>query len=171
LKPRFHIIGGPGSGKTYIAGKLAAKLGLTARNLDDLFWAGSVSHYGVRANAAERDRRLANVGAGDGWIIEGVYYQWLGPSFATADVIIVLAPCIWLRHWRVVRRFLLRKLGRLPGKRESLADLWDLLRWSHDYDRNQLARAREVLAGNGHKWIVCRTFDDVLTATAIMETV
>lgn len=99
----------------------------------------------------------------DGWIIEGVYYQWCAPSFEAADFIIALMPSIWIRHWRVVRRFLSRKADRFPSKRESLADLWRLLRWSHAYDGENLVQAREFITGRGRELIVCRTFDDLVT--------
>jgi adenylate kinase family enzyme len=164
LKPRIHILGGPGSGKSWIAAKLAARLGVPAHDLDDLFWERAASRYGVRADPAERDRRLTAIVAGDGWIIEGVYYQWLAPSFAAADCIVALTPPIWLRHGRVLRRFISRKLGRAPSKRESLADLWRLLRWSHGYDANQLVRARQLLAQHGRDCVGCRNFAEVLAA-------
>jgi adenylate kinase family enzyme len=80
MNPRIHIIGGPGSGKSYAAAKLAERLGVPACDLDNLFWDNAASCYGVRADAVERDRKLAAVVSGDGWIVEGVYYQWLGPS-------------------------------------------------------------------------------------------
>ena len=164
MKPRIHILGGPGTGKSYIAEKLGARLGVVVCNLDELFWDSASQRYGIRAEVGERDRRLAEVVAGDGWIIEGVYYQWLEPSFAKADAIIVLTPSLWIRHWRVVRRFILRKLGRLPGRYESLLDLWHLLRWSHSFDRVQLSSAQQFMIERGHRWIVCRTFDEVLAA-------
>lgn len=164
MKPRIHIIGGPGSGKSYIAAKLAEHFLVVAHDLDDLFWDGTASHYGIRAEASERDRRLAAIVSQDGWIIEGVYYQWLAPSFDAADHIIALAPSIWVRHWRVIRRFLLRKFGVVASKRESLGDLWHLLRWSHSYDTNNLVQARKFIAEHGCELVVCRTFDEVLAA-------
>ena len=157
-------MGGPGSGKSYIAGKLRAQLGVAVCNLDELFWDSAAPRYGLRAEVGERDRRLAEVVAGDGWIVEGVYYQWLEPSFARADMIIVLRPGPWIRHWRVVRRFILRKLGRLPGKHESLLELCHLLRWSHAFDKSQLASAQRFMIERGYKWTLCRSFDDVLAA-------
>jgi len=130
-KPRIHIIGGPGSGKSFIAAELSRRLAVPAYDLDELFWDRAALRYGVRADGQERGRRLAAIVAQDGWIIEGVYYGWLAPSFEAADVIIELSPSIWIRHWRVLRRFLLRKLRRNASKRESILDLWRLLRWSH----------------------------------------
>lgn len=171
MKPRIHIIGGPGSGKTYIAAKLAEHFGIPAYGLDDLFWDSSTPTYGIRTDASERDRKLAAIISGEGWIIEGVYYQWLAPSFDTADFIIALTPSVWVRHWRVVRRFLSRKIGRIPSKHESLADLRQLLRWSQTYDRNNLVRARQFIANRGRELVTCRTVDDLLIATQAPNTV
>jgi hypothetical protein len=165
LKPRLHIIGGSGSGKSYIATKLAERFGVPAYDLDELFWDQASGSYGMRADPVKRDQQLATIVTRDGWIIEGVYYAWLTPSFDAADVIIALTPSIWIRHWRVVRRFILRKCGRLPSKRESFGDLWRLLRWSHAFDMANLAPARKLIAGRGQEIVDCKTFADVLAAT------
>ena len=161
MKPRIHIIGGPGSGKSFAAGKMAERLGVSACDLDNLFWDNAASRYGIRADAEERDRKLAAVVSGHGWIIEGVYYQWLGPSFDAADFIVALTPPIWIRHWRVIRRFWMRKFGRIQSKRESVLDLLRLLRWSHAYDGHNLARARQFIAERGRTLINCRSFDEL----------
>jgi cytidylate kinase len=113
MRPRIHIIGGPGGGKSFAAAALSARFDVPAYDLDDLFWA---SPYRVRAAAAERDRRLADLVARDGWIIEGAYHDWLAPSFDAAHVIIELIPSFPLRQWRVTRRFGLRKLGFGPRR-------------------------------------------------------
>jgi adenylate kinase family enzyme len=165
LKPRIHIIGGPGSGKSYIAAKLAQRFSVPVYDLDDFFWDRAALTYGIRADTTERDRQFASIVSQDGWIIEGVYYQWLAPSFDAAHVILALTPSVWVRHWRVVRRFILRRLGRILSKRESLADLWRLLRWSHVYDANNLAQARKFVIERGRNLTDCKTFDDVLAAT------
>jgi adenylate kinase family enzyme len=165
-KSRIHIIGGPGSGKSFVAAQLSRRLGVPAYDLDDLFWDRSALRYGVRADTAERDRGLLTIVQQDGWIIEGAYYGWLGPSFDAADVIIQLSPRIWVRHWRVIRRFALRKLGRTASKRESLVDLWRLLRWSHVYDRRHLAQAREAISAAGRQIVVCGKPEQVFAATS-----
>lgn len=155
----------PAAAKSYVAAKLAIQFGIPAYDLDDLFWDHSALNYGVHAEVEQRDRRLATIISQDGWIIEGVYYQWLAPSFEAANLIIALTPSIWVRHWRVVRRFILRKLGRIPSKHESLADLWSLLRWSHVYNGSNLVQAREFIAAHGGKLVNCKTFNDVIAAT------
>lgn len=167
MKPRIHIVGGPGGGKSYAASKLSARFGIPIYDLDDLFWKRSAPGYGVRAEPTVRDQELASIAAQDGWIIEGVYYGWLAPSFDAADVINALTPSILTRHWRVIRRFMLRKFGRIPSKKlESLANLWRLLRWSHSYDARHLVQARQAITARGREWVECRTFEEVLVATS-----
>jgi adenylate kinase family enzyme len=169
LKPRIHIIGGSGSGKSYIAAKLARHFGVPTYDLDDLFWDRATGSYGFRTDPTKRDQQLIEIVAQDGWIIEGVYYQWLTPSFDVADVTIALTPSIWIRHWRVVRRFILRKLGRLPSKHESFDDLWRLLRWSQAYDAVNLVQARKFIADRGRQIVDCKTFADVLAVTEYLD--
>jgi adenylate kinase family enzyme len=165
LKPRIHIIDGPGSGKSYIAAKLAKHFGVPAYDLDDLFWDHAVSCYGIRADPEKRNQQLATIVSQNGWVIEGVYYQWLAPSFKAAEIVVALTPSIWIRHWRVIRRFILRKLGRISSKRESFTGLWRLLRWSRIYDANNLVQAREFIAAHGRTLIDSKTCDDVVAAT------
>jgi hypothetical protein len=80
---------------------LRTTLAFRLTNLDGLFWDQATSRYGIRANSEKRDQQLASLVAQDGWVIEGVYYQWLAPSFKAADVVFALTPSIWIRHRRV----------------------------------------------------------------------
>ena len=102
---RIHIIGGPGSGKTYAARNLSHLLRIPRYDLDDLFWDSAARSYGVRASDADRDARLMSIIGDDIWIIEGVYYHWLRPSFERSDIIFVLRPNVFVRDWRILKRF------------------------------------------------------------------
>ena len=55
---KIHIVGGPGSGKTYLARKLSRELGILHYDLDDVQWANE-SGYGKKRDTAERDALLA----------------------------------------------------------------------------------------------------------------
>jgi hypothetical protein len=68
---RIHIIGGPGSGKSYAARQLSRLLGIPAYDLDELFWDRAAPRYGVRATVAERDTRLVAITQEVTWVIEG----------------------------------------------------------------------------------------------------
>ena len=161
---RIHIIGSTGSGKSYIANVLSRRLNLPVFDLDDLFWNRSASTYGVRTAGDVRDRKLAQIAASDAWIIEGVYHQWVGPSFDRAELILILVPSVWVRDVRVVRRFIKRKLGLVPSKRESLRDLWQLLRWNHGYDRDNYPRSMAFIREQNRAAVKCRSLQEVLRA-------
>lgn len=100
----------------------------------------------------------------DSWIIEGVYYRWLSRSFEDAGLIIILTPSVWLRDWRILKRFVKRKLSLIKSKKEKLADLWRLIKWNHGYDTDNLQRARAFIAKLNHKVVDCKTTKDVFTA-------
>lgn len=160
---RIHVLGGPGSGKSYTAAQIATLFSIEAYDLDDLFWDRSALTYGVKADKEKRDQTLAALVMRDAWVIEGVYYKWLAPSFERADLIIVLTPSVWLRDWRITKRFVLRILGKVPTKKkETLVSFFQLLQWNHTYETNELVPARALLAQLHKGAIECRTLADVL---------
>lgn len=159
---RIHIIGGPGCGKTYTARHLSSLLGIPAYDLDDLFWDSTAQSYGVRAPDADRDAKLMAIANEAAWVIEGVYYRWLRPSFERADIIFVLHPNVYLRDWRILNRFGTRKLGIIPTKRESLLDLYRLIQWNHTYDADNLKRAMDFIRDFENKVVTCRCADDLV---------
>jgi adenylate kinase family enzyme len=159
---RIHILGGPGSGKSYAARHLSHRIGIPAYDLDDLFWDRASQRYGVRASDVDRDAGLVAITQQDAWVIEGVYYRWLKPSFERADIIFVLCPNVYLRDWRILKRFVTRKLGVIPTKRESFLDLYQLIQWNHTYDEDNLKRATDFIREFEHKAIACRCADDLI---------
>ena len=153
---RIHIIGGPGSGKSYLARRFSDALGLPVCDLDDLFWANEGGGYGVRAEPALRDERFREFIAQEAWVVEGVYHQWVAEGFARADVILVLRAGPMLRDVRILRRFVARRLGLVPSsKKGTFSGLMALLRWNHGYDGDNLVRALEALRIHEQK---CRSF-------------
>jgi adenylate kinase family enzyme len=163
---RIHIIGGPGSGKSYAARHLSHRLGVPAYDLDDLFWDSTAQNYGVRAPDADRDAKLMSITDAAAWIIEGVYYHWLRPSFERADIIFVLRPNVFLRDWRILKRFVSRKFGILGTKKERVLDLCHLIQWNHNYDGDNLQRAMNFIRDFEDKVVNCRCADDLLVSVA-----
>ena len=159
---KIHILGGPGSGKTFIALHISEKYGVPRFDLDDLFWDRDANRYGVRSEPEKRDAELRSIVNRESWIIEGVYFAWLRRSFERADIIVVLTPSVWLRDWRVLRRFIKRKLGMVPAKKESLLDFYRLIEWNHGYDRDNLKRTLDFIKGFESKIVYCGTFDQVI---------
>ena len=116
----------------------------------------------MRADAAERDARLVAITQEERWIIEGVYYGWLRPSFERADRIFVLRPNVFLRDWRIVKRYVSRKFGVRPTKKENLLDLYRLIRWNHQFDAGHLRQALESMQEFKDKLVVCGRTDVLL---------
>lgn len=126
---KIHILGGPGSGKSYFADKLSEKLDIPHTDLDTLFWDDDFS---TRVPAEEREKILRHITGTDKWIVEGAYSSdWVKPSFEAADVILKLDT---ERSLQIVR--LLRRLGRraLSGD-TSLEHARDLLGWVDGFEK------------------------------------
>jgi adenylate kinase family enzyme len=85
---KIHIIGGPGSGKSYLAKKLSGRYSIPCYDLDDIFWDKNQREY-IRTPEEARQKKLSTILKNDSWIIEGVYYKWLADSFEDADKIVV----------------------------------------------------------------------------------
>ena len=143
---RIRIIGGPGSGKSTLARQLSEEYGIPHYDLDNLQWDNAAADYGTKRDPSERDALLADILKQDDWIIEGVYYAWCRQSFADADVIYLLSVPRPTYRRRLIRRFVRRKLGLEPGKKETLKSLKDLLRWADKYQRENMVEIRALLA-------------------------
>jgi adenylate kinase family enzyme len=152
---KIHIIGGPGSGKTYLAWVLAGELKTNAYNLDDIYWDNSAPKYGVRSDEKARTRDLKKILANKSWVVEGVYYEWCMDSFRKADIIVVLRPDVLLRAWRIITRYISRKSGFMPApKMETLRGLFKLLKWNNDFDSVNLTAAMEIFRKNKFRTVI-----------------
>lgn len=58
---KLHIIGGSGSGKSYISALISRKLNIPHYELVDIFWDNEADVYGVKAPEEERDRKLKEI--------------------------------------------------------------------------------------------------------------
>lgn len=142
---KIHIIGGSGSGKTYLARKLSNELGIPHYDLDDIQWDNNADHYGVKRNAEERSALLERLLENESWIIEGVYYAWCEKCFEDADEIYLLSVPRYKYRYRIIKRFIKRKLGLEKGKKESLKSLKALLEWADKYQKANMIEIRKLL--------------------------
>ena len=107
---KIHIIGSVGSGKTTLAKSLSTRYNLPHHELDNVVW--QRTHTGdIRRSEEERNEYLQSIIKADSWIIEGVHYGWVAESFGKADMIIFLDISYGKRKYRIIKRFILQKLG------------------------------------------------------------
>ena len=159
---KIHIIGGPGSGKSYIASKLSHLYDIKSYDLDDLFWDRLSNDYGTKARDEDRNNALDKILKEESWIIEGVYYRWVEQAFNDADLIIILTTPKWIRLLRISRRFIRRKLGIITSKKERLRDFWDLVKWNQKFDSDNLIRIRKFISEHESKIVECNKNQDIL---------
>ena len=158
---KIHIIGCSGTGKTYLANALSKKHNISHYDLDDIYWDNTSSCYGVKRPAEERAALLSDILKNDSWIIEGVYYSWCGEIFEKADVIYFLDTPKLVYKWRIVRRFIKRKLGIEKGDKELLKSVVNLLKWTDKFQKVNRKEIENTLAGYEDKTVWVRSKKEV----------
>jgi adenylate kinase family enzyme len=83
---RILVYGVTGSGKTTLAARISAATGIPWHSVDDLTWEPGW----VPVPVEEQRRRIAAICAGDRWILDTAYSQWLAIPLARADLIVAL---------------------------------------------------------------------------------
>ena len=126
---RIVVVGSTSSGKSTVAARLAAQLGLDFIELDALHWEPNWTEAseGVLRERVEAATRV------DGWVVAGNYHQVRDIIWPRAEVILWLdysLPLIFGRlTWRTLKRGLTRE-ELWNGNRESLLTHFKL--WSPD---------------------------------------
>lgn len=165
---KIHIVGGPGSGKSYMARRISSETGVPHFDLDNIVWDNKPTTYGVKASIESRNENLMRILANESWIIGGTYYKWLRDSFIQADKIFVLTPNVYYRHWRIIKRFVKRKLGI---EKSAYRETWDgftkMLKWNHQFDANNLNGTLNILAELSEKVVVCKKNTDIMKWIAL----
>ncbi|OMF08040.1 hypothetical protein BK129_09705 [Paenibacillus amylolyticus] len=110
---RIRIIGSCGSGKSTLAKELSDKYGIPSYELDNLIWDRSAEN--LRYPESVRDDSIQSIISSEAWIIEGVQCKdWTIKSIQEADLIFVLAPNVFIRDYRIIKRFVLSRMGLQP---------------------------------------------------------
>tara|TARA_R110000868_G_scaffold138329_1_gene352336 strand:- start:52010 stop:52573 length:564 start_codon:yes stop_codon:yes gene_type:complete len=159
---KFHIIGAPGSGKTYLAKKLSEISNAPVLELDQIHWNNDAEDYNTKAPEHERDAKLKEFVSGEGWIVEGIYYKWTDVSFAEADMIIIIVPSSFTRNLRIIKRYILAKFGKGNSNENSLKDLYTLIRWGNSYLHDKLPKIDKLTAKYEDKRVYINSADDFL---------
>ena len=141
---RVVVFGTTGSGKSWLAERLAARHGLRLIELDALFWGRDWQPAPIELfrHRVERETR-----DGD-WIVVGNYGQVRDLTWRAADTLVwfdLPFPLVmWRLLWRTIRRALTREELWGTGNRETLRNAFlsrhSILLWAIKTHRKNRAR-------------------------------
>ena len=150
---KIHIIGCSGSGKTYLAKALSEKYSIPHFDLDDIYWDNCATAYNSKMSTEKRTELLDGFLQNDDWIVEGVYYAWVGQCFEDADIIYVLDMPKRIYIYRIIKRAIKRKLGFEKGKRETWKSVCNLVKWTNTFQSENMVQIRKILTQHKEKTI------------------
>ena len=170
---RISVVGNSGSGKTTVARRLAATLGVPHLELDSVF-----HQPGWQPLETGEFRRVVSEFTGaPGWVVDGNYSKVLDIIWGRADTVVWLDPPRRLVMRRVISRTLRRTITRQElwnGNREPWTNLYRLdpeqsiLRWAwtnHDRYRDRYLAAQADPAYAHLNFVRIRTAADVEALT------
>ncbi len=158
---KIRIIGCSGSGKTYLAKRLSEKYNIPSFYLDDIQWDNSQNSYRTKMPIEKRNRMLNDILQQPNWIIEGVYYAWVQKSFEDADVIYVLDMPKRLYRYRIIKRFIKRKIGLEKGKKETLKSVCNLLKWTNTFQNTNMKEIIKILEPHKEKVVYIKKKEEI----------
>jgi adenylate kinase family enzyme len=126
---RVAIIGNSGSGKSFLARRMADSLDVRAIELDGVFWLPG--GFNTKRPAEEVDRMIAAVRSEQGWIVEGVFGDLVDRFLDLADRL------IWLDlPWGLCKASLMGRgsqSSKYSEPAQAEGNFQKLLTWSSEY--------------------------------------
>lgn len=117
---RIMVVGGPGSGKSWLATRLGAISGRPVHHMDQIHWLPGW----VERDRQERDLLTRKIHAKDRWILEGNYSRTYRERAARADLLIWLDLPVGLRISRVLIRTLRHRGQHRPDMTEGCTEVF-----------------------------------------------
>ena len=141
---KIRIIGPCGSGKSTVAKKLSQKYGIPYFEIDDVVW--NREYINKRHTLNMRDSLLKQIVSKKSWIIEGSHSTWTKNTFEESDIIFFLTPHVLIRDIRIIKRFLLSRLGIVKWSyKQSIPNLVKMVvKWNHGFRIKEKLMATEI---------------------------
>ena len=138
---KLYIIGAPGSGKSFLAETMSQRWGIPWYDLNNDVWA----KFDPRVRQQIREQVITH----PSWIFEAVFPEgfWF-EAFQEADLIIVLRTPLIIRLWRIVKRHIEKRQGKLfkgQNDPETMSELFHRLHSSWQYEHRTLPIALSYL--------------------------
>lgn len=119
MADRILLYGVTGTGKTTLAARLAERTGIPWHSVDDLTWEPGWTEVPLET----QQQRIAEICAGERWILDTAYGKWRDIPLARAQLIVALDYPRWVSLGWLIWRTLNRIIDRneiCNGNTESL---------------------------------------------------
>lgn len=159
---KIDIIGSVASGKTTLAREISLKYHVPHWEKDNIVWERTADGDKKRT-PEERDALFQQIITSDNWIVEGTPRKTLRESFEFCDYIIVLDERTVTRLARVLKRWILQRVGK---EKYNSKPTWNFLfyniKWVVEFDGMKKELFGE-LRSYGEKCKIFKHADDALT--------
>ena len=145
---RIVVIGCSGAGKSTLARELAARTGLPAYHIDQMYWQPG---WKPPADLGSFRRAVDEVVARERWILDGGFFDSAGPArFERADVVVLFDLPTALCLYRAIKRWLTYRGETRPDLAPGCPEKFDLefYRYIATYRRKQLPQAEALIAAH-----------------------
>jgi len=148
LVKKIHIIGAPGSGKSYLGKELSKLLKIPYANLDKLYYGHS-----------DKNKEFKKIISKSKWIIEGHWHDWVKEGFEKSDDIIFLDLSVFRREFNLFKRLIKRTFKLEKGRKLGLKDFLEIIKLNHQWNRNKV---KSIIKKYKNKLIVFDKADKAL---------
>ena len=144
---RISIVGCSGGGKSTLAKKLGAKLGLPVIHIDQLYWLPGW----VERDPADVRRLVAEAVDGEGWVIDGNNSRTFDLRLPPTDTLVWVEQPRWLCLLRALRRVATGFGRSRPDMADGCPERFDLefLKYIWNFDRVTAPRMAAGIAAFG----------------------
>lgn len=134
---KIDIVGSVASGKTTLAKKISLKYNIPYYEKDNIVWERTANGDKKRTSE-ERDALFQQIIESDNWIVEGSPRKSLRESFEVCDYIIVLNEKTIIRLVRVLKRWILQRIGKEKyNSKPTLKFLFYNIKWVFEFNRTK----------------------------------
>jgi adenylate kinase family enzyme len=111
-----------------------------------------------------KKKDLQNIVRSNAWIIEGVHYEWVLPSFQQAELIIYLDTPYSIRTYRIIKRFVRQKFGLEQANYQPTFNIfWKMSQWNSFFERESKPKILNIVSQYEDKFIIVKNDDEIKT--------
>lgn len=85
----------------------------------------------------------------------------MGRCFENADKIFVFDMPKRIYIYRIIKRFVKRKLGLEEGKKETLKSVYNLLKWTDTFQNKSMDEIKKMLSAYSEKTVWLHSLKDI----------